>query len=219
MKRIYTILIFLATMSGASAQQVADLFKPSDHEIVWLGIDFSHVKLIGGFSQFLGAGEKSVAEIKELYFPGWNRLILDEPYKYDVKGMMRKGDITYAIKMVTEINADTKLEELESDNTPKYEASDIKRFISEYDLPVKTGISFLFIAESLNKRMEEAYFHFVAIRNSDKEILLTERLWGRPMGIGLRNYWAGAIHYIMDDIQKDRYQEWKTTYLKKRSAE
>jgi len=52
------------------------------------------------------------------------------------------------------------------------------------------------------------------IRLSDNEILIHERLRGEPIGMGLRNYWAGALFRIMEDIQKNYYTKWKALYVK-----
>jgi len=197
------------------AQDAKDLFQKSDQEIIWLGVDFSHVKLIGTFAQFFGAGEKGPEQIRDIYFPAWNKLILDERSKYDIKGMFRKEHIMYETNMITEINSKCDIENLETQNAPNYSLEEIQGFMENYNLPTNSGIGLLFIAESLSKSDEEACFHFVAIRNADKKILIHERLKGKPSGFGLRNYWAGSIYSIIKDIKGNRYQAWKSVYLGK----
>ena len=71
-------ILILSCFFG-EAQEAKDLFKASDVPICWLGVDFSHVKLIGDFTEFSSAGEKNVVEIRDKYFPKWNQLILAEP--------------------------------------------------------------------------------------------------------------------------------------------
>jgi hypothetical protein len=202
------LFLLLSTAIGYS-QNREDLFKPSDVKISYLGIDFSHVKLIGNFSQFSSAGEKSTVQIRDLYFPKWNKLILAEPEKYDIKGMLRKGDIYYDLNMLMRINSNSALENMESYNTPNYTLDSIKIIIDTYEMEKKDGIGILFIAECLNKNNEEAYFHFVALNMNTKEVLIHERLRGEPRGFGLRNYWAGAIYSIIKDIKKLHYKNWK----------
>lgn len=191
------------------SQNREDLFSSNDVKISWLGIDFSHVQLIGDFSQFFSAGEKSTVQIRDEFFPKWNDLILSEPEKYDIKGMLRKGNINYDINMIMEINSKSALEDMESYNTPNYTIDSIKSIVATYDIKNKNGIGILFIAESLNKNSEEAYFHFVALNMVTKELLIHERLRGEPRGFGLRNYWAGAIYGIIKDIKKVHYKNWK----------
>jgi hypothetical protein len=66
----------------------------------------------------------------------------------------------------------------------------------------------------MNKTLNEAYFHIVIFRLSDNEILIHERLRGEPIGMGLRNYWAGALYKVMEQVEKKHYMQWKKTYSK-----
>jgi hypothetical protein len=206
-KQFVTVLLLLIALVGES-QTAKDLFRPGNVEIRWLGIDFSHVKLIGDFSQFYGAGEKSNIQIRDNYFASWNRLILTEPDKYDIKRMLMKDVIVYDLEMLTEINSLAPVETMESYNFTNYSEKDIIDFVSLYDIEDKQGIGILFLAESLNKTTEEAFFHFIAISLETKELLIHERLRGKPRGFGLRNYWAGSIHSVIKKITKERYKVW-----------
>lgn len=208
------ILLFLAFLSAfpAFAQNASDLFKPTETKYYWLGIDYSHVKLIGDFSQFANAGEKSSAEIKHKYFPAWNNLVLDERDKYDVRGMLRKDYITYDTDMMMDVNASAPVEELEAQNPVVYTRDDIQKFVKQYKPKSNDGIGIAFIAESLNKASTEAYYHFVAINLSNNTILIHDRLRGEPAGIGLRNYWAGSVYDVIKDIRNNRYKQWKSKY-------
>jgi len=206
-KQFITVLLLFMAIAGKT-QTARDLVSLTNVEVRWLGIDFSHVKLIGDFSQFYGAGEKSNIQIRDNYFASWNRLILTEPDKYDIKGMLRKDAIIYDIDMLKIINASAPVENMESYNFTNYTEQDIKDFISSYDTEDKTGIGILFLAESLNKTTEEAYFHFIAINLETKELLIHERLRGKPGGFGLRNYWAGSIHSVIKKIKNKRYKVW-----------
>ncbi len=210
-KQILIMMLISFTLAGFS-QTAKDLFNVSDVKISWLGIDFSHVKLIGDFSDFAGAGEKSTVQIRDKYFPQWNHLILSESNKYDLRGMLRKGDLFYDIGMIMDLNARTSIENMETYNVPDYRKEDIEGFVKGYDLNGKEGIGVLFVAECLNKNFTEAYFHFVAINMHTKEVLVHERLRGVPRGFGLRNYWAGAVYNIIKDIRNTHYQTWKRQY-------
>jgi hypothetical protein len=210
-KQFITLLLLLITVMG-NAQTAKDLFNPSNVKISWLGIDFSHVKVIGDFSQFSGAGETSTVQIRDVYFPAWNNLILAEPEKYDIKGMLRKGDIFNDIDMLMILNSTTAIENMESYNTPNYTDKDIEGFVSAYNTQDKEGIGILFLAEDLNKSANEAHFHFIAINMKTKEILVHERLRGEPKGFGLRNYWAGSMYAIIKEIKTVRYKVWAGQY-------
>jgi hypothetical protein len=213
MKKIFlSILSLLFVNQLLVAQTASDFFTPS--RIRYMGIDYSHVKLIGDFSEFMGAGEATEQTMRKIYFPGWNTLFQEEPDKYNVKSMIKKGDVVYDFDMVNSLNAKSSTEPMEATKTPVYTKEDIQKFIRNYGTMQREGIAVLFIAESLNKTANEAYFHFVAFRLADNEILIHERLRGEPKGAGLRNYWAGAIYDIMEDIKKNRYNNWKSKYAK-----
>jgi hypothetical protein len=215
MNIIKKILFFSATcFATASFSQTAeDLFKTNEMKISWLGIDFSHVNLIGRFSNF--TGDKSSWEIKHVYFPAWNKAIVDEREKYDIKGMLRKDVIYYDVDMIGMINEHAPLEDLESYNTPRYTQEDIIKFVSAYNTEGKTGIGVALIAETLNKAENESYFHFIAINLSNKEVLIHQRLRGEPGGLGFRNYWAGAILDVMRQIDENYYKLWRSEYARR----
>lgn len=81
-----------------------DVFK-KDIQITWLGIDYSHPKIIGEWSQFNGAGDYTPGEVRDKYYPAWNNLILAESEKYNLKEMIRQDDINIDIGMILERNA------------------------------------------------------------------------------------------------------------------
>ena len=206
-----TIIFFilLITSSLFYGQTTKDLFKSGETRINWLGIDYSHVKLVGNFSHFAEAGEQSISEIQETYFPAWNLLVINEASKYDVKGMLRKKEIFYDIDMVMALNDNADLSDASTYNPPHYTAEQIKGFVDAYKFDKKEGIGVVFIAECLSKSGGEAFYHFVAINLSTNEILLQERLRGEPRGFGLRNYWAGSVYDVIKKIKQNKYNSWK----------
>ncbi len=213
MKKITLIaFIILSFINIGRAQTADELFKPG--RIRWLGIDYSHVKLIGDFSQFMGAGETTLASVRNTYFPAWNQLLVEEPEKYDLKSMLRKDDILFDLDMITAMNAKTPFETMEATKSPVYSKEDIQKLVRNYNTKENTGIAAMFVAESMNKFLNEAYYHFIVIRLSDNEILIHQRLRGEPIGAGIRNYWAGSYLKVMKEIQKTYYPQWKATYVK-----
>ncbi|MBK5283830.1 MAG: hypothetical protein JJE25_00370 [Bacteroidia bacterium] len=215
-KMIHACIFFSLYALSGYAQKAEDLFTSNDVKISWMGVDFSHIKLIGSFSQVQGVGEQSPSQVKNTYFLSWNQLIVNEQKKYNLREMIRKENLFYDIDMIMGINAKTPLEDMESAsyNTPDYKIEDIAKFVSGYNTEGKSGIGILFLAESFNKAAEEAFVHFVALNLSTKEILIHQRIKGKPRGFGLRNYWAGAIYSVIKEI-RGYYKEWKAQYSKK----
>ncbi len=212
-----SILLFLALfhlITTGYSQTIKDLFVKSPTPIYWLGIDFSHVKLIGEFSQFSEWGEAGAGIIKNKYFPAWHELIIKEYTKYDVGTMLRKENISLKIKPITAINEDASIEEMEDLSDPDYSDADIRAWVSGYNFDVKEGIGILFLAESLNKLREYGKYHVLAINMSTKEVLLHEVIKGKSGGFGLRNYWARSFCEVMNEIRDYRYRDWKKKYGK-----
>lgn len=208
MKKLLLPLFLIPGAVVANTYTAQDLFRP-DVQVTWLGIDYSHVKLIGNFAEFFEAGERSTWQIRDVYFPRWNAIILEEPAKYDIRGMLRKSDIIFDINMIAGINAQTPLEEMEAYNPVKFSADDIQSFVWQYNLSDREGIGIVFIAESMNKNSLEAWYHFVAIDMGTSQVLLHERLRGEPKGFGLRNYWANSVYRVIRNIRDYYYWDWK----------
>ena len=211
MKKIIALSFLLTTTVYLNGQDLESLFD-KDTEITYLGIDFSHVKIIGEFSHFFTANGKDAAEIRDVYFPAWNYLIQGEKDKYDFRWMLRKKKVYYDINMIMTANENAKVEDLKGHSTPRYSEDDIANFVGMYDpslIRENNGIGILFVAESLDKYSQEAYFHFVAVNLKTGTIILQERLRGEPMGFGIRNYWAGAFYDVMKKIEADYYGKWR----------
>ncbi len=213
MKKIFLSIAFVLTCLISNAQSASDLFV-NGTKISWLGIDFSHTKLIGGFDQVQGALPQSPMEIRNDYFPAWNKLIINEAKKYDINAMLRKDNVRYDIDMVMRLNATAPLGDMEAYNAPDYSKDDIKKFVKEYKIENKEGIGIVFVNECLNKAREEAIFHVVVLNMATNEILIYERVKGKPQGFGLRNFWAGAIYSAIKQVRNKHYNEWKTIYSK-----
>ncbi len=212
MKTIITFIVLVGFAFSANAQSLRDFFTRNDLKVTYLGIDFSHVKLVGNFSEFLDAGQKNPMEIRNVYFPRWNHVVLDEREKYDFAAMLRKYEIYYDIDMISDINSRTPMEELLSYNPVRYTENDIRRFVNDYDLSGKSGLAIVYIAETLNKSSEEAWFHFVVLDMNSKDVLFQRRLRGVPNGFGLRNYWINSLYRIIYDTQHYYFNEWRYRY-------
>jgi hypothetical protein len=213
MKKIGFALMLSLCVVSANSQTAQDLFR-SDVPVTWMGIDFSHVRLIGNFSEFLEIGVKSPVQIITTYFPRWNYIVLEESEKYDIRGMLRRYDIRYDIDMIMDLNYNANPDSMVSWQTKRFNREDIQTYVDRYDLAGMDGIGVVFIAECLNKTFEEAYFHFVAVNLKTGEVLFHQRLRGEPGGIGLRNYWANSLYRVINDIKCYYYSNWKEDFKK-----
>ncbi|HTX87571.1 MAG TPA: hypothetical protein VMC08_01175 [Bacteroidales bacterium] len=196
-----------------TAQNIREFFTGAA-ETTWLGIDFSHVKLIGEFTQFKDAGPIDPQEIRDRYFPAWNSLILNEPSKYDIKGMFQLSNLETNIDMITKLNAETPPKNLTAYEPPKYSCDDMRKWVEAYNLEGKKGFGIVFVAEALNKTLDQGSFYILVIDIPSKTIQLCEHMTGKTSGIGIRNYWAASIDHIITSVKKSEYKKWKTEYVK-----
>lgn len=200
MKKIL-LTVFIFTYAVSSFAQ-PNPFANND-QVTWLGIDFSHVKLIGEFAEFSGTGDKSMRQVRDQYFESWNMVVINEQEKYDFSEMVGGNEIYYDFQMIFDLNAKTDIEDIKVYNEPKYSKEDIVGFINVYDFEGKSGIGMTFVAEVLNKSKGRAVYHFVVLDMATKEILAYKPVTSKPRGFTLRNYWAGSIYHAMSIIGKD----------------
>jgi hypothetical protein len=217
MKKIVALFCGLTFLTNAlNAQSVEDLFQNSPTKITWLGIDYSHVKLIGSFSNFNENTKITPEIIKNDYFVRWNELILKESNKYTIDKMFRKKDINYNIEGVTAINAQTDLTSIVQTTSPNYTEIQLQQFVKNYYFNQSEGIGLMFVAESMNKIREEAIYHVLAINLTNNEILLCDKFTTKPGGIGLRNYWASSYLKVIETIRDHKYPAYKKRYVHKK---
>ena len=214
MKKIslLAIVMFLGTLCSF-AQNVNDVFNyKSEDQFVWLGVDFSHMKMIGDFAQFESAGEKTPEQIRDDYFPGWNMLLLNEAEKYDFKSIFRRKSMFISVEEIMEKNSLADVSEMFSYNAPNYTKENIQKFVNELKLEGKEGVGVLLVAECLNKVKAEGVFHVVAVNMKTKEVLFSERLTGAARGFGLKNYWAGSMYKVIS-IAKGQFPKWRKQHI------
>ena len=203
MKRILLIIIVSLSVQSLSAQSSFSEIK-KNHSWVWLGLDFSNTKLLGR------EGFNDPNKIIDHYFIAWNQLIFDEGEKYDVKKAFKLKQIYTDDSYFDAINSTVKLNELFVDRSYSLSESDINNIVEEYNFSnIKQTIALVFIVERLDKPKEQAVFWVTLINSRTKEIILTERIIGKPGGFGFRNYWAGAVYDIIKQIKKKKYKQWK----------
>lgn len=211
MKKIILSLLMVSTL-GVFAQFTAkDVF--SSKTIVWYGLNFSEAKMVGQFDQAMGAGPASGSDIKNKWIPQWNSLIMTEQKNFKIKEAFQKDEVFYDITPTEKQNQNINSDDLMSFNSYTFKDAQktAKEIVSKLKGGEKTeGIGVTFIVESFNKSMDEAVVYVTVFDIKTKNILILERMVGKPMGIGLRNFWAGAMKHVIKQITTDYYNLWKS---------
>jgi hypothetical protein len=203
-KLVYVILVLLALPFASNAQSASSVFN--SNEVTWFGLDFSNAKFIGpeGFSD--------PYEVVNRFFDSWNRLVVDEHKKYDIRKHFRKRHVEYDLSVIKDRNSAVDPDDLvlESYETHEIFSETIKQIISEYDSN-RSGLGLVFIIESFNKTRDMGTMHVTFFDIKTKKVLFSEKLSGKAGGIGLRNYWASSVHKVFIEAGK-QYGKWKKYY-------
>jgi hypothetical protein len=206
MKKLILIAGIFLVFSFVSKGQYtpADVFKVDN--ITWYGLDFSNIKLIGS------EGFTDPYAIKNQFFYSWNNLIITETDKYDLAGFFHKSSVENDLSIVQERNMLPDPDELVINTDYSLGEDEVKKIISEYDITGKEGIGLVFIMESFNKTKELGYMWVTFFDLETKEVLLSNKMSGKPGGFGIRNYWAKSYYNVMKSIEKKKWKAWKAQY-------
>lgn len=209
-KRHLFLLVLLASFGVASAQTKSDVFN-KDTEITWLGLDFSHAKLLGDREKF-----GSESDLRHL-MTAWNELILNEPEKYNVAKAVGRQKVTNAIDVTADRNGEVDVQAMFTDDQKDYlhiQPSEIEGIVSSFDFKGKTGIGLVFIVETFSKPNEEGSIFVTFVNMGSKELLFSERLAAEPKGFGMRNFWAGCVYGVLTKMQKKEFENWRKKYYR-----
>ncbi len=215
MKKVLILIAFMGAAGMISAQKTAQPVFTQD-EVVWYGLDFSQARFIGQFDQAAGAGEASAWELKHKYIPAWNALILNEPNKYDLQKTFQKSKVLYELKPVEKSNAELDEGEMQTYQAYRFENPEetVSEIISAYTAGDQSeGVGLVFVVEYFHKDEKEASIYVSFFDIATRKLIFTERLTSSPRGIGLRNYWAGAIHRMLRDIERGAFKSWRKKYM------
>jgi hypothetical protein len=203
MKLALSTFFMLAAFTALQAQPFGDKKMAEPSTVVWYGLDFSAVKLIGS------EGFSDPYDIKNRFFRAWNRLIVDEADKYNIKKTFRKTGLEYETTVVEERNKLPNENELVTENDYSLKEDDVKKIVKKYKSDkFKEGLGLVFVMESFNKRAQSGHMWVTFFDIASGEVILTRRYSGDARGFGLRNYWAGSVYDVFEQLESD-YGKWQ----------
>ena len=190
---LMTFLLVCLYISSATAQTTGS------GDITWLGLDFSQAKFIGSPSQVKGGGNITNTQFRDKYTVSWNSMIINEPRKYDVAGMVHRPDIKYAQQITAKANRSIQKEFFGSN------ASDFRRLnekmigdlVQRYDFQNQKGTGVLIFVEGMSPGQGEAGGWVTMVDMNTKKVLSTTFRTGKAGGFGFTNYWAKSWANIM----------------------
>ncbi len=201
---LFSVCMFI-TQCGM-AQSAKDVFDEKT-PITWLGLDFTGTKFIGD-QEKLGTQE----DLHKL-LTAWNNLMINEPDKFDVGKALHRLPLKQAVEVAIAHNEKLNLQgTMTSAEVTHLNKEDISRIVSSYDFALQNGMGVLFVVDSFSKLQEEGIVWVTFVNMGTKEVIFTNRLSAKPVGFGIRNYWAGAIYGMLKQIRLNYYDKWKKNY-------
>ena len=212
--RMSFLKLFVFFAFAGFCQSPSDVYDYKNYdEITWLGVDFSHLKIIGDFDSFSGKSVETPQQFRDSLYIAWNELFISEPKKYDLKGMLKRKDINISIDVMNYHNKNSDLKDLVVSSTPEYKTEDIQQFINTIPFTKNGGVGILFVAESFKKKTNKAIWHLVAININTKKVLVHEVYKADAGGCGLKNFWAYTLYKSIGKA-KSNFTKYKKKYSK-----
>jgi hypothetical protein len=203
-------LVFgLLLLSGIAlkAQDASKVFSAT--EIVWFGMDFTKAKFVGQFDQGMGAMPATGGDMRNKWIPQWNALIQNEQQNFDIKKALNKESVYYDIATINTLNSKIDPDGCMDVNPGKIEKSSIDAMVKKYaSNDKKEGVGLVYIIENFNKGSQVADVYVTFFDIATKKVLICEKISGTAKGIGMRNYWAGAVKAIIKEMGSS-FKSWK----------
>jgi len=195
------------SLTSSQAQTMKEVFS-GEAPLFYYGIDFTKAKLIDDAAA-------NALDIKERQFAGINDVVVNEPKKYDFAKVFHKSSVNHDLAAVHKKNSTINADDIKS-TTPgdfsRLKAADIDGIVKGLDVGDKKGTGLVFVMEAMSKSQKEAAIWVTFFDIKTKKVLLTERLLGTAAGFGFRNYWAATIKDVLTQIDKKKYDEWRSKY-------
>ncbi len=201
----FVFILFLCTFISTESFAQNNTFNKrifDADEVVWFGIDFSKVQLIGS------EGFTNPQDIKERFFKSWNKLINHESDKYNfqetygfttVHRDTATADARNKLPDYEKLVSESKRQELS-----KKDAIEIcKAYKSEVH---QAGLGLVYIVDDFNKKTKSAEIWVVFFDLATHDIVMAKEYETEAGGFGLRNYWARTF-YELQNISKKEYKK------------
>lgn len=202
---LFTVLSVPVLAQTENKELIKDVLTKSDMRIVWLGADFSHVKILDS----LGCTpERFATEI----IPAINNIVIMEPSKYDFGKFLQKITFFSDTEAVTKSNKSINPEEMVKNTQEKLDVNKINNIVGSYNLKEKEGIGVVLIYEALSKKNLYSSMYFTYVKMPEGKVILTKYVSARPGGFGLRNFWAATIYDFLKDYNKVYLKSLKAEY-------
>lgn len=190
MKRQLLLSIIFFALSNLVSAQKADKLENAK-TFTWYGIDFSHARFVGDFSD--------QQQVVDYYLNEWNMLILNESDKYNFAKAFKKK-IKNDLETVTRRNSEVDPAVCFTFEPTKLAEGDLNEIVSHYSGENEIGV--LFVVENFNKMENKAQLWIVIFDDDTHEVLITKHIDTLVKGFGFRNFWASSFYASVLRIER-----------------
>ena len=156
-----------------------------DFDTYWMGLDFSLFKLTD--AKLLGRDTEMMK-----YIPAWQKIFVTEIPIHTLKRWFWKRNIK-DYRLTGEAMYNEHLGSVWISSEPNNITKDeIAKHLNNYPLK-HSGVGLVFMVENLNKTNKVMSGYFVWFNMTNKEIILSERVSGRPSHGGMSSYWGKSF--------------------------
>jgi hypothetical protein len=188
MKRI--LVAVMLTLSAACVTRAADAGSPDT--LVWCGLDYSMVKMIGTMDF------RQPEQIFPTMLDAWNGLFMKEMLP-ELEKMAKS--VATDIADVEAKNQKASAKQVEHEDGSREEKvvashikdSDIANAVRAYKLKNTHGLGLVFIMDRLVKAQETGCMYVVFFDVGSRKVVHSERVCAQAGGIGFRNFWFRPV--------------------------
>jgi hypothetical protein len=204
MKRIL-ITIMLLSLSAAGLARAAEGASPDT--VVWCGLDYSMVKMIGTMDF------REPDQIFPNMLVAWNGLFMKEMLPELEKMAKSVSTDLAAVEAKNEKASAKQVEHEDGSREEKVAAShikeaDIAEAVRAYKLKNDQGLGLVFIMDRLVKAQETGCMYVVFFDVASRRVVNSERVCAQAGGIGFRNFWFRPVKDAVKKLPK-MYKEAK----------
>jgi len=193
-------LFFLAVLFTANLSAQGEQTVKQATEIVYYGIDFSRLTVIG-------EEVYDPSEYVNKYFLAWNGVVRNEREKYLIGDVFKKSNVEYDLQMIDEINAKRDPKTIIGAAPGKVSEDDLVGMIKKYKPSQKEGVGLVIVAENFNKPGAIGTMWVVFFDIKTNSILMAQYMSAKPMGFGVKNFWVRTVYNVLQEC-KSKYPKW-----------
>lgn len=203
-----TVTMALTCIAPAVAQDTMGGMLRGSVPLTFIGLDFSQAFFVAR-QNFPGLDKEGPT-----YFDRWNELLRTEMEKYNLSEPMKLDHVPTMVEYVRNVNAAVDLNEAWATGNVVFLKEHIPEMVKKYATQDREGVGCVFIVGSFNMTLERSDLYVTFFGMKTHEVLHVEWIEGRPAGLGERNYWAGAVSNVLDEIKKTYRNTWEQRFLK-----